>query len=98
MSKVRPYRTSTSPWPETIKDPSDCFNDMYHLYSLSLRDALGGCCVDVTVERTCLSGPTHLQDQGDQQSRESTLPHTSAVSVQPVLAHHRTPHLGAATA
>lgn len=49
-------------------------------------------------ERTCLSGPNRLQDQGDQRSRERTQPHMSAVDAQPALAHHRTPHPGVATA
>jgi len=51
--KAKPYRTSTSPWVETMKDPSGCFSDMYHLYSLSLPVALGG--------RSCrCNHPAHL--------------------------------------
>ncbi len=34
--KGRSYRTSTSPCLDTMKDPSGCFSDMYHLYSCSL--------------------------------------------------------------
>jgi hypothetical protein len=42
LVKTQPYRTSTSPNVETMKDPSGCFSDKYHLYSLSLPIGLGG--------------------------------------------------------
>jgi hypothetical protein len=54
--------------------------------------------MDGIIERTCLSGPNHLQDQGDQRSRESTQPRMLGVSAQLALAHHRTHHLGVAIA